>query len=79
MKIVCSGCKIDLGEKEPKEDSRESHTICPKCGPLLYGPEMWARAMSRGGITEEREDGMGRENRQDEEVNRVGLSLKPNG
>ncbi len=31
MKIICSYCRLDLGEKEPFEDKSLSHSICPKC------------------------------------------------
>ena len=31
MKIRCSWCKKDLGEKAPYEDNRVSHGICAAC------------------------------------------------
>lgn len=31
MKIICSWCKKDLGEKEPLGDSTISHGICDDC------------------------------------------------
>ena len=31
MKIVCSYCKKDMGEREPRNDARYSHGICPDC------------------------------------------------
>ncbi|MFW5870215.1 MAG: hypothetical protein ACOCVL_00980, partial [Candidatus Sumerlaeota bacterium] len=31
MIIECAYCKMDMGEKEPLEDTRLSHTICEEC------------------------------------------------
>lgn len=31
MKIVCAWCKKRLGEKEPFEDKRVTHSQCPAC------------------------------------------------
>jgi len=31
MQIICSYCRKDLGEKEPLEDHRFSHGMCPEC------------------------------------------------
>ena len=31
MKVICSWCQRELGEKEPKEDKCISHTICEEC------------------------------------------------
>lgn len=31
MKVICSFCRKDMGEKEPLEDTRPSHAICPEC------------------------------------------------
>ena len=31
MKIVCAWCQKGLGEKEPLEDVKVSHGICPSC------------------------------------------------
>lgn len=31
MKLVCSYCKRSMGEKEPLDDPRLSHSICGVC------------------------------------------------
>lgn len=31
MKIICSWCKKFMGEKEPVEDSSETHAKCAAC------------------------------------------------
>lgn len=31
MRIVCSWCGKDQGEKEPVRDRSVTHTICPAC------------------------------------------------
>ena len=31
MTVICSWCKKDLGEKEPMDDRRISHGMCPDC------------------------------------------------
>ena len=31
MKIVCAWCKRRLGEKEPFNDRRTTHVLCPVC------------------------------------------------
>ncbi len=31
MKIFCSWCGKKIGEKEPLEDRRTSHGVCPVC------------------------------------------------
>ena len=31
MKVICSWCGKDLGEKEPFVDNRVSHGICEDC------------------------------------------------
>jgi len=31
MKVICSWCDKDLGEKEPLADTRVSHGICEDC------------------------------------------------
>jgi hypothetical protein len=31
MQVECSYCKLDLGEKEPLDDTRLSHSICNDC------------------------------------------------
>lgn len=31
MKIICSYCRKEMGEKDPVEDTRPSHSICPDC------------------------------------------------
>ena len=31
MKRICSYCRKDMGEKEPLDDDRVSHGICPDC------------------------------------------------
>ena len=31
MLIICSWCKKKLGEKEPLEDKRKTHSICNEC------------------------------------------------
>ena len=31
MKIICSYCRKELGEKEPLEDEGLTHSICPEC------------------------------------------------
>ena len=31
MKTVCAYCKKDMGDKEPLDDTRTSHGICPEC------------------------------------------------
>lgn len=37
IKIVCSNCKRDMGEKEGGEtEGLISHSICPECARLLY-------------------------------------------
>ncbi len=35
MKIVCAWCKKSMGEKEPLNDGRISHGICPECRMIL--------------------------------------------
>ena len=35
MKIVCSYCGKDLGEKEPIDDKNTSHGICLDCIPKV--------------------------------------------
>jgi hypothetical protein len=37
MKIICSYCKQDLGEKEPLDNNWTTHGICPKCFARLDG------------------------------------------
>lgn len=31
MKLICSYCRREMGDKEPLEDMRTSHTMCPEC------------------------------------------------
>lgn len=31
MKIICSYCRKDMGEKEPLEDTDPTHSICDEC------------------------------------------------
>lgn len=38
MKILCAWCGKDLGTKEPLEDTRTSHGICPECHRDLQMP-----------------------------------------
>lgn len=33
MKVICSGCKKDMGEKEGPED-KVSHSTCPTCAEI---------------------------------------------
>jgi hypothetical protein len=37
MKIICAWCGEDLGEKDPLDDKRISHGICPECKTDLLG------------------------------------------
>ncbi len=40
LKIICSYCQRDCGEKEPLTDTDISHTICPEC--LKHFRAQWA-------------------------------------
>lgn len=31
MKIICLECQLEIGEKSPFDDPRETHTFCRKC------------------------------------------------
>jgi hypothetical protein len=31
MKVRCAWCGLDMGEKEPLEDQKVSHSMCEKC------------------------------------------------
>ncbi len=35
MRIICAECERDLGEKEPLEDRRTSHTFCDECMAMI--------------------------------------------
>jgi hypothetical protein len=41
--IICSWCKKCQGEKEPLDDKRTTHTICPVCleNQKLENQEYW--------------------------------------
>ena len=39
MRRLCSWCGLDMGEKEPFDDTRISHGICPDCRDKLLAPE----------------------------------------
>ncbi len=39
MKIICSYCRLDMGEKEPREDLSKTHSICPDC--FEYFSRQW--------------------------------------
>lgn len=37
IKVICSNCKVDMGEKEGgQSEGLISHSICPKCLKELY-------------------------------------------
>jgi hypothetical protein len=31
MKVICGWCNVDMGEKEPFENPKITHVMCPKC------------------------------------------------
>lgn len=39
MTTVCAWCLRDMGEKEPLEDTRITHSICPSCYEALKPKE----------------------------------------
>ncbi len=39
MKVICSYCRADLGEKEPFDNHTVTHGICPAC--VEYFKEQW--------------------------------------
>lgn len=37
MRCICSYCETLFDLKEPFEDDRETHGMCPECGPIILG------------------------------------------
>lgn len=40
MRVVCSYCKCELPEKEPLDDKRISHSVCPTCFDVVFPKEI---------------------------------------
>jgi len=51
MKIVCSWCGKDMGEKPPYEDKGITHTICPECYEKVTGKPYPITGISDGTVS----------------------------